>query len=412
MAFVSGLAVESYHIWPYRIIHDMVAVGRSLVTYGEIVSPRRIQKAPPDAPDVRVKIYDPEQMVPGFYVLYGWDQQENRYTSRLYDEKGVLHHIWPVDYAALSPDNPVHKKENAHALGVLRDGSIIVSFARGDFMARLDACGKPIWMNKGVYHHSLFKAEDGSYWTWRSPGTPFGHHHFLVNFDPESGAILKEIDLVEDIIKADALSSLVFSTRPDFKFLDLADSPCDGRETDLYHPNDIEELSSRLVEQFPMFCAGDLMISVRNLNLVCVIDPVSFHIKWWNIGPWRLQHDPDFTQDGKISVFNNNRGHLRSEILQIDPSTHETVNKLLGGEVHFYSEAMGKHQYLSNGNILIIVPDEGRMLVTSSTGKKVAEFNNIIDNQDHMTGRVVNGMWLPPDYFQNVPTCPEDFHKE
>jgi len=73
--------------------------------------------------------------------------------------------------------------------------------------------------------------------------------------------------------------------------------------------------------------------------------------------------------------------------------------------LRFYSEAMGKHQYLPNGNVLIVVPEEGRVLVASSRGQKVMEFNNISAKSAKYNGHVKNGLWMPMGYFEHLPEC-------
>jgi hypothetical protein len=144
---------------------------------------------------------------------------------------------------------------------------------------------------------------------------------------------------------------------------------------------------------------------LRNLNLVAVLDPDNLVVKWWSHGPWRWQHDPDFTPDGKISVYNNNYGIERSEIIKVHPETLEISNDLFDGEVRFYSVSMGKHQYLPNGNVLIVVPFEGRVLVATSAGQKVMEFNNVSTKGTEYNGHVENGLWVPVDYFDKFPEC-------
>jgi len=119
---------------------------------------------------------------------------------------------------------------------------------------------------------------------------------------------------------------------------------------------------------FPMFDAGDLLLSFRTLNLIAIVDPDDSRVIWWSHGPWIAQHDPDFTSDGRISVYNNNTGRGRSEIIKIDPMTREISNDLFHGEASFYTSSMGTHQYLLNGNVLIVVPGEGRILEVTDDG--------------------------------------------
>jgi hypothetical protein len=355
-------------------------------------------------------IQNSELMVEGYYAFLGWDDHNSGYSARLYNHSGKHLHTWPLDYEALDPDGPLNKHESPHGFLVFRDGSIIVNFDQGDVLARVDSCGKPVWTKPGVYHHLMRQAEDGSVWTWRGEGSAYSQYQYLENFDPETGATIREIGLVEDLIQNRGVASAVFLIRPDFRFKRFKKDP--NKIDDIFHPNDIDVLYSDLAPMFPGFKTGDLLISLRQLNLVAVLDPDKLVLKWWSHGPWRWQHDPDFTPDGKISVYNNNAGLGRSEIIKIDPKTNEISNDLFEGEVRFYSNTMGKHQYLPNGNILIVVPGEGRVLVVSSAGQKVMEFNNIPAESAEYNAGIDNGLWMPLDYFDKFPECSQGTREE
>ena len=326
----------------------------------------------------------------------------------MYDNRGERRHTWSIDYLALDPDGPSNGADNPHPFAVLSDGSIMLGFDKGDVLARLDTCGEPIWTKDGIYHHAMSPAEDGSYWVWRGEGTAYGHYNYLQKFDIETGETVSELALIEEIIQPSDSAAAIFGVRPDYPFKQLDRDPADGLGFDIFHPNDVEELSSDLAPMFPMFEAGDLLLSFRTLNLVSVIDPDDGRVKWWSHGPWIGQHDPDFTSDGRISVYNNNTGRGRSEILLIDPATREFTNSLFAGEASFRSDYMGKHQYLPNRNVLVVVPGEGRILEFTEDGKNVMEFNNLAGTSVKYNGHVENGLWVPADYFQSIPDCPHD----
>ena len=73
---------------------------------------------------------------------------------------------------------------------------------------------------------------------------------------------------------------------------------------DPFHVNKVDVLESDLAGQFPGLQAGDLLISVRNLNLVliCAQTRNGSSVALWPDGQ---QHDTSFTSDGTIEVFNN-----------------------------------------------------------------------------------------------------------
>jgi hypothetical protein len=349
-------------------------------------------------------IYAPQLRAGGHYVFLGWDGNRRTYAAWLYDADGNRLHTWLVNYEMLDPDGPLNGSDTPLGFHVLADGSIIVGFDRGDVMAKLDSCSSPVWIRPGIFHHVMKPAEDGSIWTWRAEGTPYGHYHYLENFDPETGEHIKELALVEDIIRNSDPDSNIFGVRPDYPFRKFDRGPESG-EADLFHPNDIEELSHRLAPHFPLFEAGDLMLSFRNISLVFIVDQDSYRIKWRSHGPWLFQHDPDFTSDGKISVYSNNSGRERSEILKINPSTRDVSNDLYNAPFSFFSSSRGEHQYLSNNNVLIVIPEEGRVVEFSRDGDKVLEFNNMSPFDDKYNEDVENGMWLEPGYFERIPSC-------
>ena len=120
-------------------------------------------------------------------------------------------------------------------------------------------------------------------------------------------------------------------------------------------------------------------------------------------GPWIGQHDPDFGQDGRISVFNNNTGRSLSNIVFVDPNPMMVNVSPSEVSKESYSPEMGKHQILPNENILITVPHEGRVLEIKQSGELVFEFNNTFT--ESLNATVANAVWLPNDYFTKVPSC-------
>jgi phage tail protein X len=402
-----GWAVEKYHIWPYALIDSAQGAARSIAEYGEVVPEGRRIVAPDSAARERFTVHDRSRMAGGYYVFAGWDEEQGRYGAWLYDANGKRLHAWSLDYGALD-SKAAAGDDGPHGLDVLPDGSVIVNFDHGRLMARLDQCSRPVWKKPGIYHHLLSRADDGSYWVWRGDGgTPYGHYHYLENFDAGTGAKRREIGLIEDVLRADGAAPVILGVRPDFGFRKFESDPKDRSREDLFHPNDIEPLGTDLAPRFPMFEAGDLLVSIRVLNLVAVIDPDDNRLKWWSHGPWRGQHDADFTGDGAISVYNNNTGRGRSEILRIDPATRAVTNALPDSDSVFYSPYMGTHQYLPNGNVLIAAPGEGRVLELSPTGGLVMEFNNLPEAGSRFNDHVENAIWLEADYFETSPKCGE-----
>ncbi len=406
LIFAYGLAVGSFKMWPYKSIESAYSGVLSLIRYGELIPPNRLVKVPPRVSREDFKVFQQDKIQAGYYAFMGYDGFTNKYSAWLINDKGEKLHTWDLSYLPLDSDGPLNGIDSPHAFKMLPDGSVIVSFDSGDVMAKVDQCSEPVWTKQGVFHHSIEKGLNNTYWAWRGENTAYAHYNYLTNFDPKTGETIAEIGLIEDLVTAPNTSANIFSVRGDYKFKKFDKTPLNKLKYDLFHPNDIDILQPELADKFPDFEAGDLLLSFRRNHLVAVVDPTSYEIKWARNGPWKFQHDPDFTEDGMISVYSNNSGYGRSEIIKIDPTTNEIRNELADGDLFFYAGAQGKHQYLPNGNLLIIIPDEGRAVQVTANGDKVFEHNNISRIGIEYNEHIANGMWMAQDYFEKLPQCP------
>jgi len=403
LAFLFGMAVCKFQVWPYNALQIVYQHAKSYWVYGEWAPENRVAPAPSEAARRRVVVYDPDALMPGYRAIMGWDRASKLHAIWLFDERGREIHRWKIDYNALDSDGPLNGDDTPHGMKLLKDASVLINFDHGDVLARIDACGKPIWIKKGVFHHSLERAEDGTYWTWRGERSSYAQYQYLVNFDSRTGNTVAEFSLIDDFIKTSPRAATVFGIPQRFAFRHFDKDPGNKEVDDIFHPNDVEPLSGQLAQKFPMFRAGDLLVSLRTENLVAVLDPRTRSVRWWNHGPWIGQHDADFGPDGRIWVFNNNTDRGRSEILAIDPATREVETAYPRSPVNFYSAFMGKHQLLPNGSRSITVPGEGRSIELSPSGKLIFEFNNIYN--DKLNAHVQNSSWIPKDYFSSIPSC-------
>lgn len=134
------------------------------------------------------------------------------------------------------------------------------------------------------------------------------------------------------------------------------------------HLNNAEALRPDMAAAFPMFAAGDVLLSLRNLNTLLVADGRTWQVKWAMTGPFLGQHDPDFLPDGHIAVFDNRAtggepAFGGSRVLEIDPLTRGVVRGYEGGgEGPFYTRERGSQQVLPNGDVLVTDALEGRVL--------------------------------------------------
>lgn len=342
----------------------------------------------------------------GYRLIAGLSPDKRSRTGvYLFDRSGKEVHFWPVNYDRLTTGSRDERNVFQHGTVAFPDGSIAVSFDQGEAIARIGPCGETVWKRPGNFHHSVFHAYDGTLWAWLNEPAPNRRDRLssevIVQLDAKTGKTLRRIDLIDDIVTPQNLQG-VFGIQTDpvpegYRYY-----------VDPFHPNDVEILSPAMADAFPGFNAGDILISLRSLNLVGVIDGGTLTLKWWQIGPWHRQHDPDFNPDGTISVLDNNMGGDGSKIRVVDPTTGE-VRTTFDGAKHgnVYTWQRGRHQMLPNGHMMIAVSEQGRAIEVDRNGNIVWSFENVFD--ERRNGVVNEAMALPENFFTDTATfdrCP------
>ena len=329
----------------------------------------------------------------GYRIYFGaMDSNETFWGALLIDPDGKLVHTWRLSTDELPGSTEPAYRKNMYGVAILPDGSVIFQMQEtGGGIVRVDYCGRPVWVIDGSFHHAASVTDKGTFWTFE--GSQGDFDHILAEFRVDTGAAVRRIDMA-DVRKAN----------PDTHIFDLQRVP---GIWDAIHGNDIEQLPRSMRQFFPDFRAGDLLISFHTINLVFILDPDTLEIKWWRIGPWDRQHDPDWGKDGRITVYSNNwRGVGEySNIVSIDPSTLETRYLVKGQEYGFYSEINGKAQITDAGTVLIASSTQGRIFEVARNGDVVTDFVNIYGPGE--TLHVAEGVYLGSDipFLENPPTC-------
>ena len=309
---------------------------------------------------------------------------------RLVDRRGEVLHEWSLDIDALWPvprQDPMALQDPflnyPHGTWLLDDGDLVVNVEyRG--LVRLNARGDVVWKVDRRTHHSVARDDDGNFWvpvvSWAEdfevlvkkylglwpPVTIEG----ALKVSP-AGEILEEHDFLAALC-ASPHKSLLWTTGPS----------AGSRRYDIVHQNDVEPLPAALADQYPLFAAGDLLVSMCYLNAVFVYDPRTRAIKWLQSGPYVRQHDPDFLGDGWVSVFDNRTDESPggqflggSQLVAVQP--HTGASKVLyagsaagtGLRRPFYSGFGGKAQRLANGHWLLTEPTGGRVFEVDTEGR-------------------------------------------
>ena len=390
LVFIVGVVFGHLKLPPQPLISDAIKSAVDLARNGDayfLGVPRRHIR-PLRFATTGVQVIAPDRMTPGVTFVTGLFGKV--LGARLYANDGTLLHEWPINFFDFDIDK-------SYPFDVLIHGDHL--YPNGDFIANLDqrllvrvsACGDIIWRSDHGNHHSVDVDDDGFIWTpMMGPmydeknirGSRFRFDK-IGKFDPNTGELLTEIDLVKVLRDADA-AGIVSMNNPN--------------HGDMMHLNDVEVLNASMADAFPGFEAGDIMLSSRHFNQIWVLDGTTHSLKWWQTGPMVKQHDPDFQSDGTITMFNNRPGLAGgSQILRLNPQTrrHDVIFRSSKGNM-FYSPFRGKHQVLENGNVLITETDGGRVFEVTHDGEIVWSFVNRYD--DTSIGCVMSATRYPLQY--------------
>ncbi|MEM1411548.1 MAG: arylsulfotransferase family protein [Pseudomonadota bacterium] len=334
----------------------------------------------------------------GFRLIYGtFDFEDGLHGALLLDADGKVQQRWVVrqDDAewAERPDTNVYP----HGIEILRDGSIIVAWDGGTSISRYGYCGDLQWRTKGHFHHSVTLDGEDAVWAWGNPEGKFTQAEYMVKVSVEDGSVLASINLDHVWPANTAIDPFAIKQedRADGSFWNF----------DRFHVNDVDPLPARFADAYPQFETGDLLISLRSINLVAVVDPDTMDVKWWRQGLVRRQHDPDWNERGTITIFDNNMHRDYSRIYEINPVTYESTVVVPGEPYEFYTWHRGKHDVLPGGlSYLVTSTEQGRLFELDAEGEIVFDFINRYQPGGKFLA-VSEGRFLPLDYFEELPAC-------
>jgi len=247
-------------------------------------------------------------------------------------------------------------------------------------LVKLDKNSKLVWAYADNVHHGFDVDEDGTIYalTQQIVSKPPAGLEFLdtpyiadslVVLSPE-GRKLESIPLAEAFANSPyalALAAGSIAAEPKKSFVPNNTLPPDHRmqshsESDLLHANSVKVLSRTLAAKFPLFQAGQVLVSLRNIDTVAVVDRNTRRVAWACQGFWRKQHDAEFLNNGHLLVYDNVGLHRETRILEYDPIT-QAVPWAYTNEhaTPFNAPFRGMKQRLPNGNTFIVDPDNRRL---------------------------------------------------
>lgn len=384
LCFWLGVAVLQYRFFPYRFVHRTLEIAEEVLDPG--ANDNWYRSAPVSAgPNPRTTGAAADGV--NLISALGSDHQ---LVIQLTSMDGKLINRWDADWFRVWPDS-VHLTEkerpkqrpgtDVHGMALLRDGSIVYNYSSLG-MVRLDVCGRVLWRLAYRTHHSIEVDEDGVLWVpgelhrdRELPGfpnlkPPFREETLLrVSQD---GKILEEISVLS-LLKENGLAGLLHLTTS--AGLSTAVSG------DFLHANDVEPFPRNMTPG--AFRPGDVLVSIRNTGTVLVFEHQSHKIKYVTIGHTTRQHDPDFVDGDTIAVFDNNNtgpesAGQNSRIVLFSPLRPEPRVYFQGPPGRrFYTDVLGKEQWLANGDLLLTSARQGWAFELDPHGQIVWEYLNL-----------------------------------
>ena len=334
----------------------------------------------------------------------------DKLAARLYDRSGEVVYEWPVDLFDLFAEKKKYKYDAlVHGDYLYPNGDLLVVIDHVG-MAKISACGDIVWRKKNGAHHSIDVDDDGFIWA------------------PRGGKIYDDRRLADKPVKIDRIAKIDPATGDEIESFELAkillDAGLEGiiksnrlRPEDAFHLNDVEILKKSMAAAFPMFAAGDIMLSGRNTNEIIVLDGKTHDVKWWRVGPMHGQHDPDFQSNGEITLLDNRTAEIASKknhfmggangsrIIAINPANYGYRELYASDDRNkFYSAYRGKHQMLDNGNILVTESEAGRAFETTPDGE--IAWMVVSKYDDKNVGWLTSATRYPESYAAIGKNCP------
>ena len=415
-----GVLSHKYVLFPYNVIQSAVTTLKDLVS-GNTTSSDNFAYRNPVIPAPPVASSLPEAISPGMTLVYGAGENQQIFV-RVLNQNGETFFERAFDafdfwesFDHLPEDIQPQARPGGEIAGLvlMNNGDLVFNFEPAG-LVRTNYCGDVIWKLDIPTHHAVTLGENGHFYAvaqkfhdeadpdWPSI-LPRFQEDLIVEIG-QDGAILKETSMFDLLRDNGLLSTIYESSRKAF-----------GVEVtgDIMHMNDVEVFPSTLVEG--VFKHGDLMVSLRNAGKVLIFDPETLKVRYLYTGVVILQHDPDFIDGDHISIFDNHSlvestlfrnvrpDDVSSKVVMVDARNGRSEVYFEGNDkVPFFTDIMGKHQWLPNGNLLVTESRWGRVLELTPDLDIAWEFNNVMETGDNKgrVGFIYEAMRLGPEFDQ------------
>jgi hypothetical protein len=325
------------------------------------------------------------------FYLYSPSSSFPRPRAILMDSEGRSLHSW---------SNTTDQPEEAEPPSFLKGWNHVEIASNGEFYAivplrsvlKLDRASNLLWRSEVSAHHDLALTRDGDVLTLsevpRLVDIGFNRRIILDNeicvIDGTSGRVGRRHSIF-DILSTDAdigerirkraIDRGGIEEMPNLNTRDLRGmlrvlrqlpgSPCD-----VLHTNTLEILDDHPAG---FWSAGQLLVSMRNLDLIAVLDLDLGRVVWsWGEDYLSGQHQPTQMPGGRLLIFDNGVAQGRSRLIELDPQSESITWQYMADPPGlFFSAVAGGSEPLPNGNILVTEAQGGHAFELTRDGEVV-----------------------------------------
>lgn len=342
---------------------------------------------PAEGAESSVTYVDPERAWPGYNISISGGEPEavlmDMLGHPLHRWRLHLDEIWTPEVLDRNPElkafvldeGETIEKKDSWQRALLRPGGDMIVLFKDIGVARIDRDSNLIWKRTFGAHHDLAVSNEGEVFVLIS------EPRLLPRIDPEK-VQLDDFVVVLSPEGEERRRYSIYDALNDSPFSDLINQ-CEP-SGDPFHTNSIQILETIPETTPPLpepFKPGALLLSVREIDMIGLLDPESGLFTWTKTGPWIEQHHPTLLDTGTITVFDNfgnpEEEFGESRVVEYDPVADRIVWQYGGTADNFFgSRRRGNVQRLPNGNTLINESDNGRAFEITRDGEIVWEYIN------------------------------------
>jgi|GEM_PF-942464 len=432
LCFIAGVTANHFQMQSSIAITNALEGGKA---YVKEFKEKRLNLVPEPTAEMRRQQHEDkmqalfanaqtEQLGDAFngYTLVSTDQST---TVWLVDMQGKVMHQWNMPFSKAWPrathvNAPMRRRIFVRTAYAYPNGDLLAQYEGvgdtpyGYGLLKMDKDSKLLWTYDQNAHDDFFVDEaDGDIYVL----TQKVHKAIIVGLEELSYPLVTDyiVRLTPDGQEisttsiAKALKNSTFSSLLNPAFIR-------GEKWDHLHSTSIQKVSPAVAALNPALKAGQMLVSLRNLNSLAIVDLKRNTVVWAQMGPWKQQYAARFLPNGNILAFDNlglkAKEKYLSRLLEMSPQSTKIIWSYTESEnPQFFTRLGGRVQTLPGGNILVTLAERARVQEMTRAGNIVWRYTLPRrlkdDSADYPYAAIMNAHRFAADYFTFLPAREE-----